>query len=518
MPSQKISQFNVSTSLSSGDLFTFVVNGTNKTISYSNFKLDLGVTGTLAQVGNSLGVPVLNAVGSDYTIRNLESSKGILASVSAEDGITLANNFTQTGSGTKLIEDLTQDVYNLKTFVAGANIALTSNDNNITISFSGSGSASKTVAISSMSDFPAAVDGVRTLAINTDYLILADLVTSDRLLSVGSNTIRAASSQIVKVTYNGTGAFYTGNASDTVMRGFTISAPNGSVFDFSSSTSVGVLQFLEMSVEECDTIGTLNNMYIARISGVSWENIKTGGLVFSGNNINVTYDTCIVFLNGGIYIDLASATFGAISITKQSIQPSSAPASTFIKGAASSANISATGLGTVINNRTLGIITPLTGVSTEDARWNFLANDDIRDTRPDSLLSFLTPTTTTIAAINTPAIISGTWGVERASQMTATTGGRSTYNGVKSATLPIFGVANVEPVSGTGKKISIYAAKNGVVVAASRATTTISAALPQTMVLQWQDSFSNADYYEVFVENGTDAIDIKVNTANIRIN
>ena len=45
MTSQKISSFNVSTSLTDSDLFTFVVNGANKNVSFSDFKLGLGVTG-----------------------------------------------------------------------------------------------------------------------------------------------------------------------------------------------------------------------------------------------------------------------------------------------------------------------------------------------------------------------------------------------------------------------------------------------------------------------------------------
>ena len=57
---QKISSFNISTSLNTNDLFTFVVNGTNKNVSFDSFKLALGVTGELSQVGDPLGAPILD--------------------------------------------------------------------------------------------------------------------------------------------------------------------------------------------------------------------------------------------------------------------------------------------------------------------------------------------------------------------------------------------------------------------------------------------------------------------------
>ena len=127
MVSQKISSFNVSTTLNDSDLFTFVVNGTNKNIAYSSFKTDLGVTGTLSQTGNALAAPVLDQVGSDYNIRSIEGGAGINTSVSAENGINVACNFTQGSSGLPLITSLSSSQYEFKTLVAGNNMAIANN-------------------------------------------------------------------------------------------------------------------------------------------------------------------------------------------------------------------------------------------------------------------------------------------------------------------------------------------------------------------------------------------------------
>ncbi len=116
---QKISQFNVSTSLNNSDLFTFVVNGTNKSIRFSDLKSSLGVTGTINQAGDPLGVPVLDKCGDANSIRNMESSKGVRFSVSADNGVMAGCNFIQDATGASIIENLNSDQYKFKSIVAG---------------------------------------------------------------------------------------------------------------------------------------------------------------------------------------------------------------------------------------------------------------------------------------------------------------------------------------------------------------------------------------------------------------
>jgi hypothetical protein len=162
--------------------------------------------------------------------------------------------------------------------------------------------------------------------------------------------------------------------------------------------------------------------------------------------------------------------------------------------------------------------TPLTGVSTDDARWNFTSNDEIQDTRPDALLSLSAQTTTVIATVDTPVLITGTWTIARTAQTTATAAGRITYNGERPATLPITANVTIEPLSGTSKIVSVYFYKNGSKVAASKISSVISAALPQNITAIWQDQLTNGDYYEVYVENGTDAINLVIKNAILRLN
>ena len=111
----------------------YVVNGTNYKISYDNFVANLGVTGSIIQTGAVTGAPVLDVDGSVNKIRTIENGSGVLANVSAENGIKLSHNFVNDGTGTPLFLSTTADQPVFASLVAGNGIALTSTDNYVTI-------------------------------------------------------------------------------------------------------------------------------------------------------------------------------------------------------------------------------------------------------------------------------------------------------------------------------------------------------------------------------------------------
>lgn len=514
--SKKISDFTQQTALQGSDLLNIVRSGTNYNVTFTNVLESLGVTGSLNVVGDPLGIPILEQPSSTVNnFRSLESSKGVLASVSANNGIKLATNFAQGTTGQKIIKDLAANQLLFKSLEAGSDIAINDDGDHLRISFVGGSASTKTVLVGQESDFPSPVSGVITLANNTDYLITNDISTANRFVVGKSTTMRAASGQIVQLTYTGSGDMLTGVDPNFRAEKITLDCPNGNLLNMTAPGGNGIIQFVEMNVQSCNTGGTVSGAFICRFNAVAWEDIKTKGVTFSGSNLNLVYDTGVVFLNGGEFIDLGSATFNTVSIDGIIVQ-TSAGGTTFLKGAAASANINAGGLGVVTNNRIFGSASPLSGISSDDARWNFNLNDDIPDTRPDALLSFQTPTTTVLAAA-TPAKITGTWGIERSSQMTATTGGRVTYDGEKASTLPITCALSLEPVTGTNKVVNIYLAKNGSVITNSKVQTVVSSGSPKNQAVIWQDSLANGEYYECFIES-VDGTDLQVNTATLRVN
>jgi len=513
--SQKISSFNTQSILAGTDLFTLVRNGTNVNVKFSDLQSSLGVTGTLNQVGDPFGVPVLDKVGNDNNIRNISSTKGVIASVNAQDGIDLACNFSQSAVGFPVIADLNADQYKIKTLTAGVGIALTDNGTSISISFSPSAGSSKTIVVSTISDFPEPVAGVITLEPDRDYLIANDITTANRFIVSNPNTIRASSSQMVTLAYTGTGDMFTGNEPNFKTVNITVSAPNGDIFNTTAPSGNGIVQMVEANIESCKNIGVMDGNFITRFTNVAFENIQDGGLSFTGSNNILVVDVGVAFLGGGSLIDLGTATFNTVSITGGNIADS-AVGTFFLSGATDSENINVGGLGAVLNNNGFGSGSALSGISVDDARWNFNANNTIPDTRPDALLSFTTPTTT-VLAVATPALVTGAWSVERESQMTGTVAGRVTYDGEKGATLPITATLSLEPVSGTNKSVNIYLAKNGSIVANSVVVTVVSSGSPKNQSVVWQDVFQNDDFYEVWIES-VDGTDLQVNTAKLRVN
>jgi len=115
----------------------YVVNGTNYKISYDNFVANLGVTGSIVQDGAVTGAPVLDVDGTVNKIRTIENGSGVLANVSAENGIKLSHNFVNDGTGTPLFLSTTADQPVFASLVAGNGISLTSTDNYVTIAQEG---------------------------------------------------------------------------------------------------------------------------------------------------------------------------------------------------------------------------------------------------------------------------------------------------------------------------------------------------------------------------------------------
>lgn len=99
------SQFVEQTSILAGSSFGFFNNGYNYQITYDNFLNGLGVTGTIAQVGDVTGVPVLDISGVNNYIRNLEEGSGISLNLSAEDGIEISHNFTIDSVGEPIVQN-----------------------------------------------------------------------------------------------------------------------------------------------------------------------------------------------------------------------------------------------------------------------------------------------------------------------------------------------------------------------------------------------------------------------------
>ena len=122
-------------------------------------------------------------------------------------------------------------------------------------------------------------------------------------------------------------------------------------------------------------------------------------------------------------------------------------------------------------------------------------------------------TDTVIASTATPVLIAGTWAFGVNTGFTQTSGGRFTYNGTTTAVMTIHASITLDPVSAASQDLSVYVAKNGVVIAATRISAFISAGLTQNLSLSTNQSFATNDYVELFVRNATSTDNITVASA-----
>ena len=264
MTSQKISQFNVSTSLNTSDLFTFVVNGTNKTISFLDFQTALGVTGSITQVGDPLATPVLNTPSANtYNIRNLEDGAGILTSVSPQDGIEIKWNVAQDAIGVSLTSGLTTAQPDIASLTAGLGISIVKTNDNIVIknTVDPATGLSNRVVVTEASDLAGTLDSTK------QYFL-------DGIIDMGSQSIEVPPGGLNITGYSfdlskliSSTAAYTmftspaGGSGNVLGMDYAIEVTGvgSQVYDLVSDTGFEAFEFTRINYNNCSSLGTIDN-------------------------------------------------------------------------------------------------------------------------------------------------------------------------------------------------------------------------------------------------------------------
>ena len=518
------SLFPAKTTVLTGASFDYFTSGVNYQITFDNFKTALGVTGTIATAGAITGTPVLQTIGTANAIRNLEDGAGVKSSLSPENGITLEHNFTVDAVGIPIMVNPTALSPRLPSMVAGAGMAVTASADGKQVVFSVSPSTvtNKTVVVAQESDFPAEVGGIITLADETDYLLVNDITTASRFVLGNSCIVRASGAGIIRLTYIGTDAMFSGIDKSFSVEKISIACPDGDLFDVSSTGPGAVAQLLETQVVECETLGNIDGQFITRIDGVSFLNIKTNGFTFTGTNQTFITDQVVIFLFGGSLFDFGTSTFVNILISNQVVE-ASAGGTTFITGAASSANLLPGGLASVTNTRISGSATALSGVTPTDVLWEFNSNDDIPDTKEDALISVTgnaleTAIASTSSDGSNAVKMNAVWTIGPESHFEADTTGRIVYTGIKTTPEPIDFSVTLAMASGGDQQVSAYIALNGTPITSTGMQTTASSTKVGAATIIWQHNFVTGDYVEVFLEGVTSTINIVGQRSVGRIN
>jgi len=500
----------------SSDTFDFVSQGVNYRIAFSDFVAALGVTGTIVQDGDPLGVPILDPQGAVNNIRNIEAGAGIAASVSPQNGLALKTVLLPSAGGVNtLFNETTSPQF--RSITAGSGISIAQAGDNIQItSVSGAPVTTKTVIVDTINDFPTAVGGVITLVDDTEYFLINDISTANRFVMGDNCSLNAGHPAVITLTYTGVDAMITASGvGESGILNIGLNAATGSIFDISNGKFT--MDFIR--VISCVTIGVINVALRVVINRMLFESIATGGITFTGANKIFASDYVRYQMNSaGTLFDLATATFDNLTFTGNVFELDNTI--TLLSGAAGSANVNAGRVATMMNNRIGGDgpITTLAGVTADDERWQFALNDLIKDTTRRGLLSTVgNATATIIATINTPVLIAGVWVIGPESGYTGDANGRLTYNSPKPIDARITAHVSAIKESGGDQIYSYYVAKNGTIIPDSKigATLTSVDTFPSTVI--WTEPLVAGDYLELFVENNGNTNNVTIVDSQFRV-
>jgi len=260
---QKISSFTVNNAIDDSALLTFVQSGTNFTITYSDFKTELGVTGTLVSIGDPLATPVLAVDGTEYQIRNIESGAGIITSVSPENGVSIDWNVAQDSEGVSLTSGLTNAQPVISSLVAGLGVSITKVDDEITFKTTqdpATGLANR-IVVTQASDLAGALDSTK------EYFIdgVVDMGTQMIEVPAGGLNLSGYNFDVSKLISSADGyTMFTspvGGSGNVLGKDYAIEVTGvgSKVYALVSNTGFNAFEFARVNFNDCSSLGSIEN-------------------------------------------------------------------------------------------------------------------------------------------------------------------------------------------------------------------------------------------------------------------
>lgn len=413
-------------------------------------------------------------------------------------------------SNLNLVDEIEQSVASTINFLAGLEI----NGTPVTV-------PTKEVKINQFSDLPTPlVGGKFPLLPDTQYTFENDVNVGTTGFTLAHNTvINALDEHVVTIEFEGTGVMFTAVDSTFRIKNIGIRCPLGTFINASDVTSptTNFAFFFNLIIWECNNVGIVTDLGLFSMVIVRFDKINNNGMSFVGSFGNLVGNFLLGVVEGGTLFNLGTATFNAIDLVQFLFITSTGTIA--ISGLTDSGNINAGGIASVRFGKFLGTGASLSGITIEDALWNFLDNTGIGNTRSDGLLSQTDNSTETIiTTVSTPVLLAGTWEIVRTSQFTGTATGRLTYIGGRPIVVPIVLATTAAVASGVNKDVNFYIGLNGSVIPSSKVKTNLSAGDTKNQSNIWQLEMQPNDFAEAFVENTTDTINPIIEDAKLRIN
>jgi len=124
---------------------------------------------------------------------------------------------------------------------------------------------------------------------------------------------------------------------------------------------------------------------------------------------------------------------------------------------------------------------------------------------------------TVITTKAAPVKLLGVWIVGTNSDFTGDATGKMTYTGTDNIQVSIAMSFTAEPVSGSDKTLTFYAAKNGKIITNSNSAAIITAASAKRVTLIASIPMITGDYIEPYAANESDTIDVLVSDASLQV-
>lgn len=223
------------------------------------------------------------------------------------------------------------------------------------------------VEVNSESDFPAAAGGVITLAAKT-YNIGDTITTANRFIVSDGTVIMGNSPFLSPLTYTGTGVMFTGSNANFAADFVLLSAPTGTLFDFTSTLGNGSTFGLNIvTVGACAKFGTFDNLRSINITNVNSFAVDDGITVSGSGNwerLAISRFGATTTKNDFIALDLSDSVL--LSAEVDNLNVIGVPGAIGFSGLANSANITVGSVFSIASSEFLGGMTTLGGALTDN--------------------------------------------------------------------------------------------------------------------------------------------------------
>lgn len=368
---------------------------------------------------------------------------------------------------------------------------------------------SKLIFVNKLSDLPAAVSNVITLADDVAYMFTdhIDLLGS-RLVCGDTTSILGTTSENASITSTGLTSNPIITATTTFpLRNITITSPMGVLFDGTSDPTTAALDWTAVNFIDC------TDYSIRLISPANF--IYTDGIVVGGTGIIVegttgtvgVAESLFVVPNGETGITIGSSTTinTRFRMTNCSVVVQSGGAGLDVHAAAfplperfilNNVNFSGSGtyLGSADSTSNAALFNGCTGITNSASAASYYMH--------------LNATATTITGVSVYAKVAGTTTQSYAKKFTLSNN-RATFTGGIAGTFRI--VASIALTSGNNNDVDAAIAKNGTVLTETKMrATTSSGGRVESMVAAGIVDLTTNDYIEIWVDNDSSATNITV--------